>query len=323
MSPLDLVIASITHGHDLEISRLSLGGKMGDGGQGEVYEVVGHPGLLYKQYRDPGKVYAPAVAELVTLRLRLDPVERTRLDAEAAWPLCRVTEGGTTTGFLMHRAPDTMTWRTSAGTVKLTELQFLLRPARAAWSAVVQPDLAQRLEIVKAFVELLGRLHRWGLVVGDLSQANLLWTVQPEVRIHLIDCDGARAAGGRPALAQADTPDWGDPEAKGSAANVDSDRYKAALVIGRVLAQDPLVTPGQQLNPLPGVLNDRQLAAVQRLFGQASGPANTRPDLIQWSMALSGRGSIPLLRAAPPPRRAVDHTKFDGGAPRGVIQLRT
>ncbi|MGA4960185.1 hypothetical protein [Streptomyces lavendulocolor] len=313
---------SVEDGGDVALSALRLLDRVGDGGQGEVHVVDGPTGVLYKAYRPALRPDGGALAELVRVRRDLEPADRDWLDERAAWPLCRVTDGGRVTGFLMRRAPDSMTWRAPGGGTKLTELAYLLRPAKPAWQAVVQPTPPERYALAVAVVEVVDRLHAMGLVLGDLSQANVLWTVRPAPAVHLLDCDGVRPAGRPPVLAQADTIDWNDPKAPPGAVTVDSDRYKAALAVGRILAQDAYAAPGTVFSPVPGVLDERREAAVRRLFAQAAGPFGSRPALGEWRTALAGRGVIKLMAARPAPRPAVDPSKFDGARRRGTISLR-
>ncbi|MEV7405970.1 hypothetical protein AB0N93_37110 [Streptomyces sp. NPDC091267] len=313
---------SVHDGLDVTYDSLKLFDKVGDGGQGEVHAIGGPGALLYKSYREPHKVDGAALASLVSLRQALGQADRDRLDREAAWPLCRVVDGDRAVGFLMHRAPDAMTWKTSKGDSKLVELSYLLRLPKAAWQSVRQPSPAERYTLVVALVALFEWLHSVGLVVGDISQANVLWTVQPAPAVYLLDCDGARLSGQRPVLEQADTPDWHDPLAPQGTVSVDSDRYKAALMVGRVLAQDAYVSPGKPLVPVPGVLDERREAAVRRLWQQAEGACGTRPDLGQWRTALAGRDVIKLIAARPGQRPSVDRSKFDGNRQRGTISFR-
>ncbi|MFF0726957.1 hypothetical protein [Streptomyces sp. NPDC004134] len=309
-------------GTDVPLASLASGGKIGDGGQGEVHALRDLPGLLYKSYRAPHEADGEALAALVGVHRALPPEERAHLDARAAWPLCRVVDGGRAVGFLMHRAPATMTWQAPNGAAKLTELQFLLREPKPSWRSIAQPAPGQRRELALALVELVERLHRWGLVLGDVSQANILWTVRPGPAVYLLDCDGFRVAGRAPVLAQADTPDWGDPLAPAGSATVDSDRYKAALATGRILAQDAYTAPGRELGLVPGELDERQEAAVRDRYAQAAGAYGTRPTLAEWRTALVGRDVIRLTAATPGPRPPVNRAMLDGVRDRGTIPLR-
>ncbi|MFE0404019.1 hypothetical protein ACFW19_19280 [Streptomyces nigra] len=306
-----------------EVSRasLTLGKRVGSGGQGEVHE-VGDGSLLYKEYKDPSKVNGRALADLVAFRQGLGPADRARLDALAAWPLCRVAEGGRALGFLMRRAPSPMTWRTATGATKLLELQYLLRPPRVAWQEVSQPTPDQRRALAMACADAIGWFHDAGLVIGDISQANILWSLTPEPAIHFLDCDGFRQVGRDAVQAQAATPDWDDPLSPSTEASVDTDAYKTALTVGRVLAQEPYVRPGQELRPVAGCLNERQAAAAERLFAQAAGERGTRPRASEWHTALSDRGIIALTAARSRPRPSIDHTVLDGIRNRTSIDLR-
>ncbi|MFF5183435.1 hypothetical protein ACFY30_06535 [Streptomyces sp. NPDC000345] len=312
---------SAEDGADVARSSLTLGDQVGSGGQGKVH-AVGDGSLLYKEYMDPSKVNGNALADLVAFRQRLGQADRVRLDALAAWPVCRVVEGGRALGFLMRRAPSPMTWRTTTGTTKLLELQYLIRPPKAAWQDVSQPTPEQRRALALACVEAISWFHDAGLVIGDISQANVLWSLTPEPAVHFLDCDGFRRVGREAVQAQAATPDWNDPLAPSTEASVDTDAYKTALTAGRVLAQDPYVRPDQELRPVAGCLNERQAAAAGKLFAQAAGARGTRPRPNEWQSALSDRGVITLTAATPRPRPSVDHTVLDGVRDRRPINLR-
>ncbi|MFF4057618.1 hypothetical protein ACFYZ8_04700 [Streptomyces sp. NPDC001668] len=312
---------SAEDGADVTRPSLTLGDRAGSGGQGEVH-TVGDGSLLYKEYKNPSTVNGHALADLVTFRQRLGEADRTRLDTLAAWPLCRVVEGSRTLGFLMRRAPSSMTWRTTTGATKLLELQYLIRPPKVAWQEVPQPSPEQRRALALACVEAIGWFHDAGLVIGDISQANILWSLTPGPAIHFLDCDGFRRVGRAAVQTQAATPDWNDPLAPSSEASVDTDAYKTALTAGRILAQDPYARPDQQLRPVAGCLNERQATASGRLFAQAAGERGTRPRPGEWRTALSDRGTITLTAAAPRPRPAIDHTVLDGLRDRTPINLR-
>ncbi|GAA3504737.1 hypothetical protein GCM10019016_118500 [Streptomyces prasinosporus] len=312
---------SAEDGADVARSSLALGERVGSGGQGDVYAVTGGL-LLFKEYKDPSKVNGTALADLAGLRQGLVQADRSRLDALAAWPLCRVVEGGRTLGFLMRRAPAPMTWRTAAGATKLLELQYLIRPPKAAWQDVAQPTPEQRRALALACVEAIGWFHDAGLVIGDISQANVLWSLSPEPAVHFLDCDGFRRVGRAAVQAQAATPDWNDPLAPSTDATVDTDAYKTALVAGRIVARQPYVRPGQDLELVPGCLDDRQGDGVRRLFAQAAGERGSRPRPSEWQTALSNRGVIKLTAATPRPRPAVDRTVLDGTRDRTPIRLR-
>ncbi|MEU1705114.1 hypothetical protein ABZ478_06875 [Streptomyces sp. NPDC005706] len=312
---------SAEDGADVTRASFILGDRVGSGGQGDV-SALADGSLLYKEYKDPSKVNGGALADLVAFRQSLGQSDCSRLDSLAAWPLCRVVEGNRVLGFLMRRAPADMTWRTAAGTMKLIELQYLIRPPKVAWQEVPQPTPERRKALALACAEAIGWFHSAGLVIGDISQANILWSLTPEVAVHFLDCDGFRRVGRAAVQAQAGTPDWNDPQVPSTEASVDTDAYKTALVAGRILTQDPYVTPGTELKLIAGCLNGRQEAAARRLFAQAAGERGSRPRPSEWQTALSDRGTITLTAAAPRPRPAVDHSVLDGARVRTPISLR-
>ncbi|ROP46643.1 hypothetical protein [Streptomyces sp. PanSC9] len=308
-------------GADVARTSLRLRDRIGSGGQGDVHALA-DGSMLFKEYKDPSRVNGAALADLVEFRQSLGQADRNHLDSLAAWPLRRVVEGGRVLGFLMRRAPSEMTWRTAGGSTKLLELQYLIRPPKPAWQEVAQPTPEQRRALALACVEAVGWFHSAGLVIGDISQANVLWSLTPVTTVHFLDCDGFRRVGRAAVQAQAATPDWNDPLVPSTEATVDTDAYKTALVAARIVTRDPYVTPGKELDPVAGCLNDRQDAAVRGLFSQAAGVRGSRPRPSEWQTALSDRGTITLTAAAPRPRPAINHNVLDGARSRTPINLR-
>ncbi|MFF2199670.1 hypothetical protein [Streptomyces sp. NPDC058145] len=307
-------------GQDVAKSSLTLGAKMGSGGQGVVY--LASDGLLFKEYKNPATVNESALATLPAFRRALSDPERAHLDRIAAWPLCRVSDGGRSVGFLMRNAPDVYRWQTPNGKSKLLQLQHVLYPERPATKNVRRPSPEQRRALAMACAKAVDWFHSTSMVIGDISHANILWSLQPEPMVHFIDCDGFRRVGGASVQIQADTPEWGDPHTPSARASVDSDAFKTALAVVRILAEDPYVVPGDPLRFVAGCLNDRQESAVRSLFEQAGGPAGTRPKPSEWCNAMSDRGTIQLRAAQPRQRPVVDTSVLDGVRDRRPIQLR-
>ncbi|MFI9616855.1 hypothetical protein ACIHCM_35130 [Streptomyces sp. NPDC052023] len=231
---------STEDGADVARASLVMRDRVGIGGQGDVHALA-DGSLLFKEYKYPSKVNGGALADLVAFRQSLGQSDRSRLDSLAAWPLCRVVDGGRPLGFLMRRAPSDVSRRSAVGTTKLLELQYLIRPPKVAWQEVAQPspELRRALALALACMEAIGWFHSAGLVIGDISQANVLWSLSPDTAVHFLDCDGFRRVGRAAVQAQAATPDWNDPLVPSTDATVDSDAYKTALVAGRILAKDP------------------------------------------------------------------------------------
>lgn len=289
-------------GSDLQLGSLPLGVKLGEGGQGAVYDLEPRgpwsqgTGYVYKEYLRPAAVDGAALADLVALPGRLPAGERDRLLQQTAWPLARVLEGNQVRGFVMAKVPDRFWGRQATGR-KLREAQYLMFEPRPLWGDIVPPDAAGRLEVARQAASLFQLLHARGLVVGDVSMRNLLWSPAP-IGIFLLDCDGIRVQGRRPVMPQPETPDWNDPLQPPSGPDQDTDRYKLALLIVRILACDHGLrpTPDEPPRLVPG-LPERVVREVTKRFAEAAGPRGTRPDASQWALALSDRDTIEL----PPP----------------------
>jgi DNA-binding helix-hairpin-helix protein with protein kinase domain len=90
--------------------------------------------------------------------------------------------------------------------------------------------------------------------------------------------------GHRPAVHPADTVGWADPAARPGEATLDSDRYKLALVVLRLLLADHAVVPGD----LPCHRLDRPLMALAQRAVVAGG----RPSAGEWLAALAGGAGL-------------------------------
>jgi hypothetical protein len=313
---------------DVDEQALQLGQELGSGGQGRVLRVLnqGSP-VVFKQYKVPGADQG-ALKLLVDLAATLQPSERDQLHARTSWPLARVFNKGQLSGFLMQEIPGRFFGANIAGNMKLRELQYLVYPHKPAWGEIVpsgEVSAQTRLEVAHEFSRLLAVLHGKGLVVGDVSMSNVLWMGGDgeATTIFLIDCDGIRKLGSRPVLPQAETLDWNDPFQPVSGPDLDTDRYKLALLVGRVLTIGKNVRPGEPLNFVAD-LPDRIVARVTALWQRAAGPYGGRPDVAQWTMAMSSRDEI-VLPPLPPVRKrpSLPPRPLDGdpSKPRPVINL--
>lgn len=281
----------IARGQRLRRDELTLGAVLGKGGQGRVYELAGQPTLVYKQYLAPPPRPA-ALDDLIAFPSRLAPGAAALLLRYAAWPLATVHRQDELCGMIMPRVPYRYAGRTSAG-MKLRELQYLLYPYRPMWGEITPPGTADRLRIVAAFTSLVDLLQAHEIVLGDISFSNLLWTVERRAAVYVIDCDSAHRQAGPALLHQAETPAWTDPLRGAAPADLDTDRYKLALVIGRVLAQVPDARPGDDL-PLADDLPERTKELVRARFAEAAGARGTRPAPRAWLSALYGGAAVRL-----------------------------
>jgi hypothetical protein len=319
-------------GSDVDEDSLHLGGELGSGGQGRVLRVLGQPEpLVFKQYKITGADSA-ALRRLVDLPLTLSEPERDYLLRVTSWPLARVMRQGQVRGFLMRAIPDHFFGPNAAGSLKLRELQFLLYPPKPIWGDIVPGvmNAETRIGIATECSHLMALLHVNLLVFGDVSMRNVLWAMANRTQIFVIDCDGVRRLGSRPVLNQVHTPDWDDPQQPPSGPDLDSDRYKLALLVGRVLCGKAYLRPGvDDLGFVPGVpaiVADK----VRLLWRQAAGSRGKRPDASQWLVALMGQAETQASRPHParersavPQRPSSPPLSREGSGLRPVIQLRS
>ncbi|MFC4529339.1 hypothetical protein [Sphaerisporangium dianthi] len=261
---------------------------LGSGGQGIVKRVLGPERLVYKEYMPQvGPVDGGELAEMVEFGQSLTGTDRQSLLARCAWPVARIVAGTRVTGFLMPEVPrefSAIIGRSS----RLVELQYLLYEPGWAWRNLYQPGIQERLQIALQATRLVELLHGHGIVLGDISYRNLLWQPADPYGIFVLDCDGFRRQGREPVLRQAHTPDWNDPCQPSTGPDLDTDRYKLALLVGRVLSRDAHVRPGASLKLLPG-LDPHVADQITQLFDLAASAHGHRPIAGEWGRALVGR----------------------------------
>jgi hypothetical protein len=283
-------------GSDIELVKLDLAEEIGKGGQGRVIRIVGtERRVVYKEYLRPHPD-AEALQALVTLPRGLSASDQDLLHRQAAWPLARVFSDGKLTGFLMPEIPEGFYGSNLAGALRLRELQFLVYEPKPLWGEIVSDDvdIRTRLGIASQCARLVAMLHARSLVIGDISMKNILWAPGRPPGIYFIDCDGIRRRGWRSVLPQNATPDWDDPRMPASGADRDTDRYKIALLVGRVMCRRPYLRPTSDLALLPGV-PERIGTELRALWLRAARPHGQRPEARDWLAALSASDRIPEL----------------------------
>lgn len=307
---------------DVALSSLRLGQKLGSGGQGEVHRVASRQGMAFKRYFSLA-LNADSLRALVEFPDSLDSLARASLFAQTAWPLCRVTDGGRVVGFLMQEVPGRFFGRTTAGP-KLRELQYLLYTPKPMWGDIKPLDAAGRVKLAHAFVRLIQTLHDHTMVLGDISMRNLLWCPGGTPQIFILDCDGSHLTGYPPVLPQPETPGWEDPRKPAAGMDLDTDCYKVACAVGRILSADPDIRPGSTLKLLPGIPPNIASLAQDR-FTDAAGAHGSRPTLNHWVEVLAGRERLQVTPHSPlpPPLPPLPMADLDGQREtRDTVQLR-
>lgn len=270
---------------EMYVPKQSLGADavLGDGGQGIVRLASQFPGLAFKEYRFTDSSRHRQLEALVRLHAGLGNADRDVLDRNTAWPVAIVHETGQPVGFLMVAAGDEY-WQPAGPKLRPTLMtgQFLMFPPKATWRHVRLPSSAERRDLVLQVLRVFEMFDRHSIVYGDVSGTNLLWSLSPEPRVLLLDCDGVRPAGQTRRL---DTLDWHDPHS--AATDVESDRYKVALLVMRILLVNSVWRPdGSQPKGLLGGVGPSAVKAVGDLVRRAGGPPRMRPTAGEWLAAL-------------------------------------
>ncbi|MET7510459.1 DUF4189 domain-containing protein [Streptomyces albidoflavus] len=286
-------------------STLALGRRLGQGGQGTVYQVTnkrvmptqgGGWDAVYKEYAPAvlSQLDVPALETLVGLPGRSGATQGRWLCERTAWPAAVVRRHGVTCGFLMRAVPERFMFdqRGLGSTVvgrRLANVEYLLNDdAYVAGIGLVVSD-RDRFRLLTDLAETLARLHAMGVTIGDLSPKNLLFTTTPRPACFFIDCDAVRLRG-TTALPQAETPDWEIPAGEPKATPA-SDAYKLALLAVRLLGRHQTST-----DPAALASYSPELGRLARA-GLGHDPA-ARPEPAQWTGPLNAASRKASTRPA-------------------------
>lgn len=278
----------------IEIRRLDRGAELGSGGQATVYELPDRPDEVLKLYKPWISVDRSALEELIAWRERLPREDRLAVDATCAWPSQLVTRGPHAAGCVMPRVPPAFYASLTTGLVRLRELQYLIRPERASKLGIRVPQDPELSALCLAFARTFDVFDRHGVVYGDVSMRNLLWRLDPAPGVFFIDCDSARI-GGRAALPDVLTRQWGDPNEPQAGPDIATDRYKLALLIGRALFGEPRLRPGAATPEFRAALPRLGTEISSLLARGISGAREGRPTAREWLIGLESRGSRDLF----------------------------
>lgn len=217
--------------------------ELGKGGEGQVFAVPSRPHAVYKQYLQTAAT-APGqggLQALIDLKATMSPSEQSWLNERAVWPETIVVDQGRMRGFLMRKiAPEYFRQqgiRLSPRNVlcewNLLAMRdrYLRNPNIVSTVPDIEPFDALRLVIDLA--KTVALLHKYNVIVGDMSGRNLLWTDSPTWRVLIIDCDSLRVDGSAGVASPKQSPDWDDPHLNGAATTKNSDVYKLGLAAFR------------------------------------------------------------------------------------------
>ncbi|BCJ62787.1 hypothetical protein C1I93_11635 [Micromonospora endophytica] len=292
----------VTAADRVDAAQLGTRSILGSGGQGTVW-ALDDPTTVYKEYAGEalGSLDVAALEAMVAFPAGLPDWQAASLRARAAWPTAIVQRDGRVTGLLMPRVPQpfhTRIWLTRDYQERLAQVQLLLndQPYLAARRLAVDDRL--RLELLYDVAQTMAQWHELGVVVGDLSPNNLLFSTTSRPRCYFIDCDAMRV-GGRSVLPQIETPDWQTPSAGEPTGTTHTDAYKFALLCIRLFAGDQGARDAAVLRAVDPALYALATQAV------TVAPAD-RPGLARWRETLAealiapGRSTAALRSPAAP-----------------------
>jgi eukaryotic-like serine/threonine-protein kinase len=206
----------------VDIGRLRLGAELGRGRHGKVAAV--RDLLIGGRWPAAVKIYSLAMRgavdvgvleKLIAFPADLPPDDKRWLAENTSWPAAIAEHSGIVYGFLMRAAP--------AGLVRRDGANLAL-------------SRVDRLRRLRSLASALTRMHELGIVVGDLSSANVLFSVGSPARCFLIGCDAMQLKG-ELVLGQVETPGWEMPVGE-ARLTMASDAYKLGLLAIRLFADN-------------------------------------------------------------------------------------
>ncbi|MGW4799425.1 hypothetical protein ACWEPC_44130, partial [Nonomuraea sp. NPDC004297] len=255
-----------------ERATLTLGRQLGRGGQGTVHEVLerkinGQWDVAYKEY-DPDALSdldTTALAAMAELIGRLPGWDAAWLAGKAAWPAELVEADGDVTGFLMRSVPRRHLFdlpTPSGPSPTAATLDILLNDDAHTARIGLRAADRDRLLLLADLADTLTRLHTMGVVVGDLSPRNVLFSTAAPPECFLIGCDTMRLDGAdvlpRPGKRGWQLPDGAE---RGTA---EGDAHALALLAIRLLARDQVTTDPDRLAAAGPALGELARAALER-----------------------------------------------------------
>ena len=206
--------------------------------------------LVFKEIR-PDKELAAAgfdrneilteMKKAIAMRDNLSPADQQDLDSFSAWPICTVQDGGQDVGLLMPEIPPEFYIQTKDGPQPCDLGMFVGTDGWATANGIDRSAFSEffdRSQILINLVYAVARLHKLGIVFGDLSFKNAAFSPVNRT-VMLLDCD-ATAMLNDPNRRQANSPNFFPPELANKSTKLQDTRtdvYKLALLIIRGMSK--------------------------------------------------------------------------------------
>lgn len=286
---------------------IRLGRELGKGGEGSVFELIGHPRLVAKVYHQA--VESTKAAKLRAMsQLKTEPLLRL-----TSWPVDTLhdTAGGEMRGILMPRLEG------------FREIHLLSGP-RSRQQEFPQANWPFLIHTAANVTRAFKVIHDHGHVIGDVNDKNLLVSEQGTVR--LIDCDSFQISSqGKQYLCGVGVQTHLPPELQGNSLrgavrSIEHDAFGLAVVLfqllfmGRHPFSGRFLGTGQmpldraikefrfaygsqaatfQMQPPPGavslaVVNGAVASLFERAFSPDAVRGKPRPRPEEWARAIEG-----------------------------------
>ncbi len=234
--------------HDETGKRITPGRKLGEGGEGSVFLIDGHPGSVMKIWH-PGRT--PEEADATLNHLVRNPV-RPDLGASwhVTWPQHLVRENGITVGYTMPILDPGQSWEPI--------VEYYNRRAAQSTEQDQGRELRidDRVRMARNLALGFRAVHEAGYVIGDVNEKNV--EVNRQNDIAMVDCDSYGFTDPRTDRTFSNRmgrPEFQAPEAQSDYANrtQNHDRFGLAVVIFHLLTgYHPYTATNQPDYPQPG-----------------------------------------------------------------------
>lgn len=269
--------------------------EIGRGGEGVVYSAANLGSRVYKEFFATSRSMSDQVAleGLIELQNQWTEEERVWLTQRTVWPETLVLDQGQLKGFIMPSIEQRYFRKHVIGQNQKTILcewnylsfrEKLLSNPKVV-SEIPRVSTVDAIALVHDLSKTIKLLHKYGVIIGDVSGKNLLWTDSPNLQVMLIDCDSFKIAGPGDVAWPKQSPDWEDPFLNGKPTSQESDIYKLALAAYRsvwAVGADRPQPPDFLLAPQPRGVTDELASLIKRSLAETS-----RPTAEEWENVLA------------------------------------
>lgn len=239
---------------------ITLGNKLGAGGEGAVYDVVGAPHLVAKIYH--AHRLNQALADKVRAMVANPPEDATRKPplnhVSIAWPTDIVLNGRTFAGYLMPKLP------------KSDDLYDLLQPQQRK-KQHGQLNHRHLYRTARNLALAMEAIHQKNYVIGDVNFKNALFN--DDALITIVDCDSMQVTEGNGTVHRCivGMPEYTSPELQGKDFNkevrtTNHDAFGLAVLIFQLLMQGFHPFTGRAKPGAPDVEQSHVYCIQQQIF---------------------------------------------------------